>query len=146
MSLVPARLLQHRKQTTNNNCVATCLSIVTDEEIESISDEMNKDGFSEPCSAIAAIRFLARRGIHAERMNGVIGAALIDNSVYLATCPSSVNPAKAHMIVVAIYAGTGMIFDPNDDLDDRKNYSHMDFDSGNIPVFEYYLLTDCNLL
>ncbi len=143
--LLSIREISHQKQTRKHNCVSTCLSVVTGFAEEYIADEISKQGYSAPYPTEAAVKFLCRNGVHMEKVGGSIYSPLIEGGVYLVTCPSSINPKSAHMIVACVIEGSVMIRDPAVDLEDEQIYSSQDWRNGEIPCFEYFLLTDCNL-
>ena len=142
--LLPIRKISHKKQTLKDNCVSTCLSIVTGLDEEYIRNDIISDGFEAPFSSESAMRFLCRNGIHMEVVNGTYQCGLLADRVYLMSCPSSVSAKMAHMIVGLTVSGSVLILDPADDLESEKVYSGSNYSNGNVPVFSYYLLTDCN--
>lgn len=143
--LLSVREVSHQKQTEKLNCVSTCLSMVTGFGEEYIADEMSKQGYSAPYPTEAAVKFLCRNGVHMEKAGGSLATALTNDSVYLITCPSSISPKSAHMIVACVIDGSIMIRDPAGNLEDEQIYSSHDWSNCEIPCFEYFLLTDCNL-
>lgn len=143
--LLDIRKISHQRQNKKNNCVSTCLSIVTGLEEDFVAGELSKDGYCAPYSIESAVRFLCRNGVHCEKVGGSMNQGMMNERIYFVTCPSSVSPKSAHLIVLCVIQNSFLIIDPADDLESEKIYSDIDFSKGNIPCFDYYLLTDCNL-
>lgn len=143
--LLDTRKISHQKQTMEFSCVAACLSMVTGNSQKSIINEIESDGFEMPFPNNSALRYLCRNNVHMETVNGTYCAGLLANKIYLLSCPSSISPKSAHMVVGIAHEHGMQIFDPADDITSEKIYSSEDFSNGNIPVFSYCLLTDCEI-
>jgi len=143
--MLKLRQISHIKQTKKDNCVAACLAMITGISIEEVEAELISAGGVAPYSSEIYIPFLVRHNILPERCHRLTGDILIDNSIYLMICASSVSPRAAHMIVGLMTHGEILVLDPNDDLENRNYYSTNDFRNGNIPIFEILSLTDCSL-
>lgn len=142
--LLDIRKISHQKQISEFSCVPACLSMVTGVSQEIIINEMERDGHKMPFPNESAVRFLCREHVHMENISGSTQMALMIGRVYLLACPSSVSEKSAHMIVGLANEHGLQILDPADDLTSEKIYSSHDFTNGNIPVFNYSLLTDCS--
>ncbi len=142
--LLTSREVTHVVQTTDHNCVAACLAMVTGMSIQWVENQLQEDGYKEPYCSEAYTRFLVQNDILPERIGYVMNGPILDDSVYLMICPSALGSKNAHMIVGVMNHGYMQVLDPNDDLTGEKIYSSVDYEDGNIPVFSYLLLQDCD--
>jgi len=133
------------KQTTKNNCVAACLSMVTGIGIETVEKELQKANGVAPYHAEDYLKFLVRENIYPEYSGRGMRELLSDDTIYLLLCSGSFNPASAHMVVGLMYKGQMQILDPSDDLENEKIYCSVKYNNGDIPVFQYISLTDCEI-
>lgn len=143
--LLTIKDIKHKKQLQKYSCVSACVSIVTGLREYDVIKSMCYDSFSTPFPYLAAIRFLTRIGVYAEKVSGVSAIALSESSIYLITCPSNVSAGSAHMIIGFVKNSEMTIIDPSSETDDGVGYTSRDWLDGDLPCFEYYLLTDCNI-
>jgi hypothetical protein len=132
-------------QTEKDNCVAACLSMVTGIDLEKVEQELKISGGEAPYSSEDYIKFLVRKNIYPEYSGRGMKELLSDDTIYLMLCSGAFNPATAHMIVGVMYKGCMQIFDPNDNLENEKIYCSAKYNKGDIPVFQYISLTDCEI-
>lgn len=140
-----SRTISLVKQTKNNNCAAACISMVTGESIEEVEMELQADGGKAPYGLDHIVRYFTRHGIYMEKIHSGLQTPILDDSIYIATCPSYTVAGESHMICLAVNHGSVQVLDPSDNLEEEKIFSLGVPVEGWIQCFEYFKLYDCTI-
>lgn len=120
--------ITHKTQPTMMSCMAACLAMLLDRDVEEVDNEFSLDYVR---GYIDVATYLYRQGIFAQPHITAGMHQIYPGRLYLATVPSLQLPGLFHQIIIDARFGDVKVYDPCKGLQGKQYYSYDHTAEGN---------------